>query len=352
LLVRECAGLFGQTEHLNVEEGAAPLAFRLDDVVELYCLVFNGISGIRPLWTFDRARLLLRERVRQTGLVSVLVVDSDRVAGAFIAVLAPKSDGIGITEVDLLVHPDYRGCGLGRELYYTGCESAARTGVLEFGEWPSTIEFSTYQHPDFPKNWWMRLGYRPFRLFSAGAEIDVGKGISQEISMRDVGLGEVDGLAAFMAGGDVQNLNGDIWTESRSAAFLKFMIENRGSVVQVAEGGDGILALIAGGLVMRRSGPVLRDITYLDQNSDAVTEKMLAGLVARADLHSLQTFGLPLQGLELGELEAMRLRAVLPGMGMEDDFIGMSMAFDGMLDGREYQKKPARVPEPLLVELG
>jgi GNAT superfamily N-acetyltransferase len=319
---------------LNIEEGAEPVVARLDEVVQLYCSVFNGVSQIQPPWTVEQATRFMRERARRTGLISTLLLDGHCLVGAFIAVLAPKADGIWISDADLLVRPDYRAHGLGRELYHTGHLCAERTAIAAFGERPAMIEFSTYRHPDFPKNWWLSLGYRPFPLFSAGAAVPSTNDACAGMSIRNVVLSEVDAAAAFMAGANAHDLNGWRWTRKRAALFLQFMIQNQTSLVRVVETDDGLAALIAGELVLRRSGPFLTHITYVGRNSDTVLSIALADLVHGADRQCVKRHEMPLRGLELADKrQARRLRPVLPDIGIDEDFLGMSMTFDRFTGG-------------------
>lgn len=331
----------GQRQLLNIEEGAEPVVARLDEVVQLYCSVFNGVSEIEPPWTVEQATRFMRERARRTGLISTLLVDGHCLAGAFIAVLALKADGIWISDADLLVRPDYRAHGLGRELYHTGHLCAERTAIAAFGERPSMIEFSTYRHLDFPKNWWLSLGYRPFPLFSAGVAVQSANHACAEMTIRNVVLSEVDPVAAFMAGGNVHDLSGGIWTRKTAAPFLQFMIQNQASLVRVVEADDGMAALIAGEFVLRRSGPFLTHITYVGRNSDTVLSIALTDLVHVADKQCVKRHEMPLRGLELAdERQARTLRRVLPGIAIDKDFVGMSMTFARFIGNMRSRPRP------------
>src|ERR1700682_860663 len=114
---------------LAVEEGTGPLVGRLPEVAELYRRTFNGVPGIEPQWTLDRATGFLRQRVQEIGLVSALLFDGNRLVGVFVGVLVPKADGLWIADIDVLLDGDYRRNGLGRGLYFLGHLCAARTAL-------------------------------------------------------------------------------------------------------------------------------------------------------------------------------------------------------------------------------
>lgn len=318
---------------LHIEEGAEALAERQGDVAELYCAVFNGVAGIEPPWDPGRAELFLRDRTLRPGLVSVVLCDGARAAGACMGVLTRKADGPWAIDWDLLIHPDYRCGGLGRELYYQAHRCAERTALAAFGERPAMIEFSTYRRPAFPKAWWISLGHQPFPLFSAGLEGLRHGEAAKGITIRGVQLGDIEAIATLMAAPDVRDIDGSAWSRSRAAQFLTSTLGNPASVLRVAVAEDGIVGLIAADLVMRRSGPSLTQLTLIERHSPArrLTAALLAALADTASETASKTYGMTAAGLELTAPQARRLRPVLPDFRRDEHFIGMAMPFEAFM---------------------
>jgi GNAT superfamily N-acetyltransferase len=321
-----------QTLTFDVEDDTAEFVARLDDVVELYCSVFNGIAGIKPRWTLGQVAQLMRERAQQPAPIRVVLTDRGCVVGAVVAALTPKADGIWVTDVDLLLLADYRRRGLGRKLYEVARQCAARKSLSTFGESPVMIEFSTYRQLDFPKSWWLSLGYRPFPLFSADVARVAMKDVRERVNIRNLEPADVDAVSTFMARRDVHDLNGWVWSKSRAAVFLAFTVRNRASVVLVAEIGDRIVALITGDLAMRRGGPSVTHITYVRRNTFTLTAMMVERLVQSANRLSLQTYESGVVDLELTKTQAWRLKPLLAEVREDHDFIGMSIAFESLIE--------------------
>jgi GNAT superfamily N-acetyltransferase len=322
-----------QGRSLHFEEGAATLAKRLEKVVDIYCPVFNGVDGIEPPWTRRRAAQFMHDRTHRRGLVSLLLCEGERVVGACIGVLIPKADGVWSTDWDLLVHPDYRGSGLGRDLYYRAHQCAEKTALATFGERPAMIEFSTYRQPKFPKDWWLSLGHQGFPLFSASLKAPANGGVANDIAIREVQPGDVEGVASFMASPDVRDIDESRWSASRAALFLAAMLDSAASVQRLALAKDEIAGMITADLVMRRCGPVLTQLTLIygrrmERQCSGLTALLLDELADKANRRSFEAYDMAITGLELTELQARRLRPVLPDVRQDEDFIGMSAPFE------------------------
>ena len=186
-------------------------------------------------------------------------------------------------------------------------------------------EFSTYRRLAFPKSWWLRLGYRPFPLFSASVARLPMEDPSEKLNIRNMVPGDVDAVATFMAGENVHDLNGWVWSKNRAAVFLKFMTRNPASVVRVAEDRDRIVALVAGDLVMRRGGPCLTHITYVRRGKFTQTAMVLAEFAEGANELSLETYETGVVDLELTQTQVRRLKPFFAEVREDGEFIGMSI---------------------------
>jgi GNAT superfamily N-acetyltransferase len=333
---------------LHLEEGADALERRLEKVVDLYCDGFNGVAGIEGQWTHRRARQFLHDRTQRPGLVSLLLCDDDHVIGACFGVLSLKVDGVWSTDWDLLVHPDYRGGGLGRDLFYRALECAAETALATFGERPAMIEFSTYRRPKFPRNWWVSLGHQAFSLYSAKFNAPAYGAVVNDIVMREVRFNDVDGVVAFMTAPDVRDANGLQWSARRAALFVASLLENPASVQRVALARDEIVAVIAADLVMRRGGFFLTQLSLICRPlaappSSALMARLLAELADNANQRGFHAYDKAVAGLELTEPQARRFRPALRNIRRDEDFIGMSAPFETVMAVMQSSAIPERL---------
>jgi GNAT superfamily N-acetyltransferase len=334
---------------LKFEEGVESLLLRSNQAAELYCDTFNTVAGIQPKWHPDRAIQFLRDRTQRPGVISVLVVDGNRLAAAFVAVLDRTADGVWIRDADLMVRAEYRREGLGGTLYYRAHLYAERRARAAFGERPSTIEFSTYRHPDYPKNWWLRMGHKSFPLFSSGLASGLKVATTTDTAIRQVMRSDVDGVAGFMAGMTAHDFDGCIWTKRGAVSFLNFELQNRGCLVRFAVASGEIVGVIAGDLVMRRSGPFLTHLTCIERRPQTsgrvgLAEMMLADIASAANTQSLGAFNMRVVGLELTQCQARRLSTFLPDIRQDTDFIGMSMPFDAFMAAMETRQSSIALP--------
>jgi GNAT superfamily N-acetyltransferase len=321
---------------MEFEEGVERLLLRLNQATELYCSAFNSISDIEAKWDPHRAIQFLRDRAQRPGAISVLAVDGNRLAAAFVAVLDRKADGVWIRDADLMVRPEYRRGGLGGALYYRAHLYAEQLARAAFGERPSTIEFSTYRRPDYPKNWWLSMGHKSFPLFSSGIASSLKIGASADTAIREVMRSDVDDIAGFMAGTTAHDFGGCVWTKPSAVCFLNFELQNPGCLVRFAVVSGEIAVVITADLVMRRSGPFLTHLTCIERRPQisgriGLTEMMLADTASAANTQSLGIFNMRVAGLELTQCQAREFCTFMPGIRQDTDFIGMSMPFDAFM---------------------
>ncbi len=281
------------------QTGFGTLEALLSNMSKFYAEGFNGVPMVEKKWTAAAARSLLNDtashqisdepdnRSGRPGLLIALfdMKDDYTIAGLFYTKFIPTEAGVAMIDTDILMAPEYRKQGVGRELLRAGLVYAHIISRESYWQAPiSTSIAQTYRD----KILWTDHNWKVEEAFNLAATETLNWKPVRGVTIRQPNENELEQLLELMTNKNTHCSDGaGVWTRQTAYDWLHHLNDYNPALLQVAVSNrnGAICGLMGGDTTRRRGGPVLFGLHCWVKSGNS-TEAIIRALTTECTRHA------------------------------------------------------------------